>query len=87
MDTRSVGPDNTEPVAIAIANQNADVGDIVELNGSLSYDQDCDSIDYDWSLSDKPSDSNAVLTRKDSAFSSFIPDLPGTYIVRLMRER
>ncbi|MGV8075116.1 MAG: carboxypeptidase regulatory-like domain-containing protein [Syntrophobacteraceae bacterium] len=62
----------------------ADVGETVLLDGSGSVDPDGDEIHYDWSLYSKPDGSMAFLSEPSLATVAFIPDLPGTYHVRLL---
>jgi hypothetical protein len=76
-------PPNTSPVADAGEDQDALVGHEVQLDGSASYDDDGDVLDYHWTLVG-PSESTATLSGDDSAFPTFVPDLPGVYEISLV---
>ncbi len=72
---------NLPPVAKAGADQAVDVGAVVNLDGSLSYDPDSvDTIQgYDWAVT-APDGSSFPLS---GALTSFIADQTGTYTVAL----
>ena len=74
---------NTAPVANAGSNQSVNVGQQVTLSGAQSSDADGDSLTYQWTLSNQPNGSQAVLTAQvDSA--SFTPDVAGDYTISLV---
>jgi len=54
--------DNQAPVSKAGADQTVLVTDTVQLNGSGSSDVDGDTLSYTWSITSKPSGSNASLS-------------------------
>jgi len=74
---------NVTPVANAGPNQAVVIGDTVNLNGSGSTDANGDPLTYKWDLTTKPGDS--TLSFSSTALApSFIPDVPGTYVVQLI---
>lgn len=75
---------NSAPVADAGEDQNVATGDIVSLDGSASSDTDGDPLTYQWTLTDKPSDSGAVLSEPTDAGPSFTADLEGEYTFELV---
>lgn len=75
---------NTAPVAEAGPNQSIQhIGSTVQLNGTQSYDNDGDPINYQWSFYTLPSGSSAILSGAKTATPTFVADVHGTYIVRL----
>ena len=74
---------NRAPVANAGSDRTVQVGSLVQLNGTSSYDPDGDSITYSWALT-KPAGSNASLSSTASATPSFTPDVSGTYRAQLI---
>ena len=79
-DTVQVSTINSKPVADAGADQEASVGQPVQLDGRLSSDVDGDPLTYQWALSTVPEGSTAILTNDTTAQPSFTPDLAGTYV-------
>lgn len=85
--TASVTPQQyTEPppVANAGAAQSVYVGTAVTLDGSGSYDQEGDSITYQWSLSSVPAGSAATLTNSTRVNPTFSVDKAGSYTAQLI---
>ena len=74
---------NIPPVANAGSDQNIDVGDTVNLNGSGSSDADGDALTYLWSLS-APGGSGATLSSTTAASPTFVADVAGDYVVQLI---
>jgi hypothetical protein len=75
---------NVAPVANAGLNQSAIIDETVMLNGSGSTDANGDALTYKWSLVSAPRRSHAVIFNSTSVVSSFVPELPGTYVVQLI---
>jgi len=75
---------NAAPVANAGNTQNVITGSTVNLDGTSSQDANGDPLSYRWSLSAKPSGSNASLSLSTTAKPSFIADLAGTYLATLI---
>ena len=80
----TVNTSNSAPLANAGTSQSVSVGAQVVLNGSGSSDPDDDPLTYRWSLVSIPSGSHAILSSANSVSPSFVPDLPGTYVVGLI---
>lgn len=75
---------NRPPVAVAGPDQGVTAGDSVQLDGSASHDPEDDPLTYSWDFLAKPSDSKAILNNPDSVRPSFIPDVGGEYVIRLV---
>lgn len=76
--------ENSRPVADAGPNLEAFVGDIVQLDGSNSVDADNDPLTYQWSFTSKSLGSVALLSLPTIANPTFVPDLPGLYVIQLI---
>jgi hypothetical protein len=72
------------PIANAGSSQSAVVGETVSLNGSGSTDSDGEPLTYQWSVVSAPSGSKAAISTPTAEIASFVPDLPGTYVVQLI---
>ena len=75
---------NQPPVSKAGADQAVPVTATVQLNGSGSSDADGDTLSYTWSITSKPSDSNASLSNATVINPSFVVDAAGNYVVQLI---
>jgi hypothetical protein len=74
---------NGAPTANAGPDQSLAVGATAQLNGTSSYDPDGDVLSFQWSLTARPSGSNASLTSPSTAMPRFNCDVAGTYEVQL----
>ena len=83
-DTVMLTSQNLKPVAEAGDDGEAKTGDLVTLDGSLSYDPNGDDITYHWSLIHQPENSNVTLENTQNEFPSFLPEIEGTYVVQLI---
>lgn len=70
---------NVPPVADAGDDISGRVGDSMILDGTASVDPDGGSVTYAWTISFKPSSSQALLDDENQAVAEFTPDMPGTY--------
>ena len=71
-------------MAIPGPDQTAPVGATITLNGSASTNPSgVGTLAYSWAFASKPPGSNAALTNANNVISSFVIDVPGTYIVNL----
>ncbi|GJL69143.1 MAG: hypothetical protein NPIRA06_17780 [Nitrospirales bacterium] len=75
---------NAPPVADAGQDQHVPVFSLVTLNGSGSHDADGDALSFQWSLESRPQESAATLLNPIFAQPTFIPDIPGTYVVTVV---
>ena len=75
---------NIAPVANAGAAQNVVVGSTTTLNGSASSDANGDSIAYAWTFVSKPASSGAALSGATTVNPTFVPDVAGSYVIRLI---
>lgn len=83
-DTVTLTAINRPPTADAGPDQTAFSRETVRLDGSLSADADGDSLTYWWEFVSVPSGSNAVLSGATAVTPTFVPDLTGSYVVRLL---
>lgn len=83
-DTGTAPPLPEEPVADAGFDSEWSPLDIVQLDGSASYDPDGGTIvSYEWSMIDAPSGSTAALDSTTRVDPSFFADLAGDYTFEL----
>jgi hypothetical protein len=71
-------------VANAGTAQNVLVGETTTLNGANSSDANGDAITYAWSMTSKPSGSSAALANASTVNPTFVPDVAGSYVLRLI---
>ncbi len=77
-------PTNNPPSANAGPDQTVSVGVTVTLNGSGSKDVDGDQLTMAWSFVSVPAGSSAVLSSTTAVRPTFVANLPGTYVVKLI---
>ena len=77
-------PDIRPPVASAGADQNVKTGAVVELDGSRSTVAEGRQLSYDWAFVSRPSGSGASLSSTTAAKPTFVPDVDGSYVLRLV---
>lgn len=75
---------NNKPVANAGADQKAEPGNHVQLDGSLSRDQDGDALTYRWRIVSAPANSAAALIGSTTLIPMFTPDEYGMYTIELV---
>jgi len=75
----------TPPIADAGPDQSLNTSDTVYLDGTGSEDPDgsVSDLSYFWQFTSKPSNSSITLSDSTSDTPSFIPDKPGTYVIKL----
>ncbi len=87
-DTAPGGPldtDDTDPLAnqAPVADAGADleglVGDIIQLDGSGSFDPDGDALDYSWELAERPTGSGTNMINADQPNPRFYADRGGVF--------
>jgi hypothetical protein len=81
--TSGAAQQNQIPLADAGKDQTGSVGTKVQLDGRLSKDPEGQDLTFSWRLVAAPSGTEAELSRDDAVKSSFLPDLPGEYMVGL----
>ena len=87
LEIEVVDEHNTAPVARTNGDQYLVAGETAELSGRLSYDADGDALSYRWSFLSVPEASaltSAEIADRFTVSSSFEPDAPGEYRVRLV---
>lgn len=72
-----------QPVA-AISQGQSVLGKIVTLDGRNSRDPDGDILSYRWTFVNIPENSQSILVNVNNAIASFLPDVKGEYIVKLI---
>lgn len=76
---------NHQPVALPGEDRLVAPGDLVELDGSASFDPDGDEpLSFSWVLREKPEDSESALEGADTPTPSFRTDYPGLYALELV---
>ena|GEM_PF-1493196 len=73
-----------QPVARIEGERTVAIGEVVSLDGSASSSPGGGPLTYAWSLVSAPSGSGSVLSSPTAAQIKFVPDLVGSYVVRLI---
>lgn len=76
---------NLAPTAVAdTATLNPIIGSPVLLDGSASSDPELDTLSYQWTITQAPAGSTAVLLSPLTVATAFVPDLAGPYTIELI---
>ncbi|MCJ7483029.1 MAG: PKD domain-containing protein, partial [Thermodesulfovibrionales bacterium] len=76
---------NTAPIADASLGQAIiEIGTTVQLDGAQSFDDDGDTITYNWIITSMPVGSLATLDDPTSAGPAFVADIHGDYAINLV---
>lgn len=75
---------NTRPVANAGPDQKVLPGALVKLDGIASSDADGDPLTYSWTLTTVPPGSTATLSDGAARNPTFVADVAGNYVARLI---
>jgi hypothetical protein len=82
--TISTTPGNTAPVANAGPDQTVQLGTTVTLNGSGSNDVDGNPLTYQWAFVTVPTGSTAKLSSPTVVMPTFVADMAGQYVIKLL---
>lgn len=69
--------------ASAGLDREVDVGETVQLDGSESLDTSGEGYNAQWSFGSIPEGSTTTISNANSVTASFVPDVPGDYVVEL----
>ena len=82
--TVTITASNTRPVAKAGTDRTAALGASVALDGSASSDDNGTALTFAWTLASRPAGSAAALVSADTSLATFVPDVEGVYVARLV---
>ncbi|HET7306744.1 MAG TPA: FG-GAP-like repeat-containing protein [Gammaproteobacteria bacterium] len=71
------------PAANAVSHMVAELGKTVKLDGRYSYTPNGNLVHFNWQLISAPAGSTAMLSNRNEAVATFVPDVAGDYLFRL----
>ncbi|MCO4744064.1 MAG: hypothetical protein KC912_04700 [Proteobacteria bacterium] len=83
VDTEEPDTGNFAPLADAGPDQDVGVTDVVDLDGSASFDEDGDTLAFSWEFVSTPSASGTSIINSGTESPSFWADTEGTFVVEL----
>ena len=83
-DSVTVSFANVKPVADAGMSQSVIVKETVTLDGKQSHDANGDPLTLRWAFTTVPVGSTAAIADPTAGVTTFVPDLPGLYVVQLV---
>ncbi|WMW80929.1 Ig-like domain-containing protein [Undibacterium cyanobacteriorum] len=81
---RTIGIDIGTHAPVAVINRDRMsvlAGSLVSASANLSYDEDGDALQFNWSIDAKPSNSTATIATPKTSNLTFTPDVPGNYAI------
>ncbi len=75
---------NVPPTANAGPDQSVVTGTVVQLDGRGSFDPESAPLSWSWQMLSRPAGSNAVLDDSSAPLPTFLADVSGQYIIRLI---
>lgn len=75
---------NTVPVARVEGPASVQLGEVIALDASTSFDADNDVLTYHWTISVKPENSVVNITLDNASTSMLTPDIVGEYHIQLI---
>jgi len=69
--------------AVAGVDREVAIGQTIELNSGASIDVTGEGFNTNWSFVSRPDGSSASINNANSDIATFVPDMPGNYLVRL----
>jgi len=79
----TISTTNSAPMAHSGHDRHVQVGEVVQLNGSQSYDVDGDLLTFEWVITERPADSQALLSDVNAVLPTMTLDAAGTYHFQL----
>lgn len=84
-DQVTISTINAKPIADAGPDKSVQqVGTVVQIDGTQSWDPDGDNITFLWEITSKPDGSAASISDPQSGTTSIIPDVYGEYTISLV---
>ena len=73
-----------KPVAVLPADQSANVGTEILIDGSSSFDEKGLTLSYRWNLDISPQNFNSQIDNPTNSSIRFTPNVEGFYLIRLV---